>query len=188
MKIWLTSFSVFILIMLGCQPSQSNAAESLTGSKPEFIKIPALDIQAEIAPFGLRNYEQIPPDGEKVFWYEDGVNPGGPGNAVLAGHFDDYVGPAVFYHLHELKTGDYIYIVTENDYILTYRVEDVETYKRAEAPVKSIFYGSGKSKLNLVTCSGYYSKKEKTHSHRTVVTAALKGKSYPYQPITEPPL
>ncbi|WP_100372151.1 class F sortase [Bacillus sp. FJAT-45037] len=176
-----------ISILVGLyQPSVVDARESLTGFAPNQLKIPSLSIDAEVTPIGYSELQQIPDDGEAVFWYKDGVNPGGPGHAVMAGHFDDYVGPAIFYSLNELRAGDFMYIVNENDQILTYQVESIDEYERDQAPIDTIFQTNGPSKIKLITCSGYYSKKQRTHTHRLVVTALLVGRPHPYKQITEP--
>ncbi|WP_368504925.1 class F sortase [Alkalihalophilus sp. As8PL] len=183
MKKWLALLVVCSLAWWG-HPNVIAAKESLTGYSPLQLKIPSLSIQAPIEPIGREELDAIPPEGEKVFWYKDGVNPGASGNAVIAGHFDDYEGPAIFYSLDQLKVDDLLYIVNEKHQILTYQVEDMETFKRDQAPVDDIFQGNSQSKLKLITCSGYYSKKEKTHTHRTIVSATLVGKTHRYTPST----
>ncbi|MDV2682995.1 class F sortase [Alkalihalophilus lindianensis] len=185
MKKWLFFLVVCLLTLVG-QPDVMVARESLTGYSPLQLKIPSLSIQAPIEPIGREELDDIPPEGEKVFWYKDGVNPGASGNAVIAGHFDDYEGPAVFYSIDQLKLDDLLYIVNEKNQILTYQVDEMKTFKRDHAPVEAIFQGSSQSKLKLITCSGYYSKKEKTHTHRTIVSATLVGKTHPYTPLTGP--
>lgn len=57
---------------------------------------------------------------------------------------------------------------------LTYIVESVEIYTTAEAPMERIFGKSTEARMNLITCTGRYSRKKKEHEKRLIVFTKLK--------------
>ncbi|WP_027965006.1 class F sortase [Halalkalibacillus halophilus] len=126
------------------------------GVNPVRIEIPAIGVDAEIERAGtLENGQMGVPDGsENVAWYEEGTQPGAPGNSVMAGHVDDTVNPAVFYDLEQLQEGDEVIVTGEDGNQLTFEVYRSEVYPTAESPLKQIFGYSHSSNLNLITCDG----------------------------------
>ncbi len=162
-----------------------NAEPSQTGVEPILLKIPSLNIEAPVEALGRQELTNIPPDGEKVFWYKDGVNPGGRGSAVIAGHFDDYTGPAIFYSLKHIKPGDMVYIIDRRYQLLMFQVDEVTSYRREEAPLQEVYQVTGPSSLTLVTCEGYYNREQQTHTHRLVVKAKRVGSYHHFVPLTE---
>lgn len=150
--------------------------------EPLLLKIPSLSLEANVEGLTRTEMEALPPDGSKVFWYKDGVTPGDRGSAVLAGHYDDYEGPAVFYQLAQLEKGDLIYLVDRGGLVSTYQVETVQSFPKEAGAVEDVFTVNHDASLQLVTCSGVYRRPEQTHSHRLIVKAKKRGDSYPYHP------
>lgn len=179
MKIRLALTLFLCLLTLIATPV--TAEISLTGVEPQLLKIPSLSLEAPIIGVSRENLTNPPDDGETVFWYKDGVNPGGRGSAVLAGHFDDYKGPAIFYSLKDLKVYDMVYVIDQNNEMIMFEVEEVKSYRRKEASVDQLFSMNDGAYLQLVTCDGYYSRKEHTHSHRLIVRAKKVGRSHSYR-------
>lgn len=97
------------------------------------------------------------------------TKPGENGNAVIAGHFDHYTGPAIFYHLRKLKSGDKVFLYDDKGTKLVFIVKTVESFKVKEAPLERIFGASPKAHLNLITCAGKFNKKTQEHAQRLVV-------------------
>ncbi|MNJ53391.1 hypothetical protein D3C77_487760 [compost metagenome] len=56
-------------------------------------------------------------------------------------------------------------------------MQSVETYLTSEAPVDRVFGETEERMLNLVTCTGKYSRKKKEHERRLIVFAKLDGES-----------
>ncbi|WP_435922176.1 class F sortase [Paenibacillus sp. DYY-L-2] len=105
-----------------------------------------------------------------------GVLAGAKGNMVMDGHVDSYTGPAVFFDLKKLKPGDAVIVRNRHfDRTLTYRVESVEVFKKGEAPIERVFGQTDEHRLNLITCTGKYSRKKKEHEERLVVFTKLDG-------------
>ncbi|MNI09823.1 Sortase family protein [compost metagenome] len=117
----------------------------------------------------------VPKNTELVGVLYPGVLAGARGNAVMDGHVDSYTGPAVFFNLKKLKPGDAIIVSDRQDHQLTYRVMSVEIFKPSEAPMERIFGPTDEINLNLITCTGKYSRKRKEHEKRLVVFAKLDG-------------
>ncbi|MBN3554635.1 class F sortase [Fictibacillus nanhaiensis] len=144
-----------------------------SGIVPTKIEIPALKVNASVDKQGLNKKGQmeVPNNGEDVGWYKLGAKPGANGNAVIAGHVDDYRGPAVFFYLKNLKAGDLIHVYGEENEKVSFLVEKVVAYKKDEAPLRVIFGPSQEPRLNLITCTGVYNRKNNEHEKRLVVYA-----------------
>ncbi|MNJ32517.1 Sortase family protein [compost metagenome] len=102
----------------------------------------------------------VPKQTEVVGILHPGVIAGEQGNMVMDGHVDSYSGPAVFFNLKKLKPGDPIIVRDMNREKLTYIVQSVESYPTSDAPVDRVFGETDERMLNLVTCSGKYSRKK----------------------------
>ncbi|BAU26020.1 LPXTG-site transpeptidase (sortase) family protein [Aneurinibacillus soli] len=142
---------------------------------PVRIEIPQIKLKAAVEPVPVLANGQmgVPTSFEKVGVLMPWTNPGEPGNAVIAGHFDHYTGPAVFYHLRKLKRGDKIFLYNRKNDKLVFIVKDVESFMTKKAPLKRIFGPSSTAQLNLITCSGKFNKKTHEHAQRLVVFAEI---------------
>ncbi|MBH0156419.1 class F sortase [Fictibacillus sp. 5RED26] len=147
------------------------------GIVPTTIEIPSLKINTEIEKVGRLDNGQmgVPKGMDTVGWFSDGVKPGSPGNAVMAGHVDSKSGPAVFYKLEDLEAGDEVIVKDQDGKTFTFVVTDKEKYNRKTAPVDKIFDYSYGSKLNLITCTGNFNRDEGTHEERLVIYTELKA-------------
>ncbi|KKS98129.1 MAG: peptidase C60 sortase A and B [Candidatus Gottesmanbacteria bacterium GW2011_GWA2_43_14] len=147
--------------------------------RPQEIEIPDLKIKTEIEWVAEDTDGNMasPEDTNRVAWYMDGFLPGEKGNMVIAGHRDSKSGPAVFYELEKLDTGDTVKLKDIKGTVYVYRVTDEKVYSDENFPVKEIFGRSDRKKLNLITCKGSFDKSLQQYSHRVVVEAEL---SYSY--------
>lgn len=132
--------------------------ESAKAATPVQLQIPKIKVDTAIEQVGVLDNGQmgVPKDENQVGWFEPGVKPGSKGNAVIAGHVDSKTGPAVFYELDQLKTGDDVTIIDENGNTLTFRVTKTESYDTKHAPIEDIFGATSSRQLNLITCSGTF--------------------------------
>ncbi|WP_160297222.1 class F sortase [Paenibacillus sp. IHBB 10380] len=144
---------------------------------PKHLIIPTINVSANIKPVGVLENGQmdILKATDVVGILHPGILAGAKGNLVLDGHVDSYTGPAVFFNLKKLKPGDVIIIRDNKDHQLTYRVESVETFITSQAPIHRIFGETDDIRLNLITCTGRYSRKKKEHEQRLIVFAKLDG-------------
>ncbi len=144
-------------------------------AEPANLKIPKLKIEADIEAVTVdkEGNMDVPKQPNDAAWYSAGYVPGQPGNAVIAGHLDWYTGPAIFYDLASLRTGDEIIVENKNGKIMHFKVTAVETYPYDDFPLIKVFGSSSAKNLNLVTCAGKYDKKSKIYSKRVVVYSQL---------------
>lgn len=137
--------------------------------------IPSIDVDTAIQAVGLTKEGNmgVPSSYVDVGWFKQGVKPGQPGNAVLAGHLNSGSRkPAVFKDLKKVKIGDRIYVNDKGD-VKTFRVTGSQAYDLKSAPLEKIFGGATKSQLNLITCSGNWDKTKKDYDQRLVVFTEL---------------
>ncbi|OYD59846.1 hypothetical protein CGZ90_06630 [Fictibacillus aquaticus] len=156
-------------------PPDQLKEESL-GILPVSIEIPAIGVDAPVENVGeLENGQMgVPENIDGVGWFEPGTKPGDRGNAVMAGHVDSKTGPAVFYKLDKLKPGDEVILKDKSDTVRTFVVTGKKSFPRKKAPVEDIFGFSYQSNLNLITCTGEFNRKARTHEERLVVYTELK--------------
>jgi len=142
---------------------------------PNHLYIPSINVFARIMPVGVTENGQmdVPRDTDIVGILQPGVLPGAKGIVNIDGHVDSYTGPAIFFNLKKLIPGDIIIVSNNTGQRLTYVIDSVESFKTAEAPLERIFGDSDESRLNLITCTGKYSRKKKEHEMRLVVFAKL---------------
>lgn len=145
------------------------------GVMPHRLVIPAIKLDSLVEPVGVLPNGQmdVPKAFDRVGILSPWTKPGMAGNAVIAGHFDHYTGPAVFYKLRKLKPGDPIMVNDAQGKTLTFRVKKIESYPSGQAPIDSIFGPSPHAQLNLITCSGKFNRKTQEHANRLVVFSEL---------------
>ena len=156
-------------------PEEFSLEDKRVGIEPQVIEIPSLHVKATIEEVGRLDNGQmgVPQDPDQAGWFSPGTKPGGRGSSVIAGHVDSKTGPAVFYELDKMEIGDEVLIHGEDGEIVRFAVVKKVAYPRTDAPVDTIFgftYGSG---LNLITCTGSWDRKAKTHDDRLVVYTEL---------------
>ncbi len=115
----------------------------------------------------------VPKRWDQVAWYQKekwgGVIPGEPGNAVIAGHLDSTTGPAVFWDLEELETGDMVEVIDEKGKTTRFKVFKKAIYYDDNAPLLEIFGPTDAARLNLITCDGKWDPVRKSYDRRLVV-------------------
>ena len=152
-------------------------SEKITPFSPSRLTIPKIGINVSIESVGLDKEKRmdVPTDDLDVGWYKYGTIPGEKGSAVIDGHFDTKAGgPAVFYKLSELKSGDSIIVIGKNGEERTFIVTETKTFKDANFPIPLVFSQDDTERLNLITCDGVFDKSEKNYSDRLVVFSTLK--------------
>lgn len=144
------------------------------GIEPVLIEIPAIGVKADIQSLGVtESGEMAVPDNEAdVSWFSPGYEPGENGRAVIAGHVDGVDGPAVFWDLVKLESGDEIRVKGEGKE-LVYRVHTMESVPLEMADIPGIFGYASSPELVLITCSGTYDFSRGTREERLVVYASL---------------
>jgi len=142
---------------------------------PVRLLIPSIGVDTVIESVGKTDAGEVgvPQDSKNAAWYNLGIAPGQPGNAVIAGHLDNKTGRAVFWRLRELKVDDTITVIDAGGSERTFAVIEVAAYPYNQAPINKIFGFDLEHDLNLITCTGRWNSKTHTYSQRLVVYTRL---------------
>ncbi|WP_446219660.1 class F sortase [Micromonospora sp. IBHARD004] len=131
---------------------------SLPASRPVSLSVPAIKVSAPVTPVGQARDGSIavPPLSKhnQTGWYDRGPTPGEPGRAIIVGHVDTKSGPAVFYQLGKLKPGDRIEVTRSDRSVVTFEVDTVEHFDKANLPADRVYGDEGPPGLRLITCGG----------------------------------
>jgi len=151
---------------------------SLARSVPVSVRIPAIDVDAQLLHLGLNRdgtmqVPALPAYAADAAWYEYSVTPGQVGASVIEGHVDSYSGPAVFYRLGALHPGDRVDVRLADGVTAIFRVTGVRQYRKTEFPAKAIYAANGYSALRLITCGGTFDRATGHYLGSTVVFASL---------------
>lgn len=165
------------------QLSQQNAGQALEGSSafgssgvhPVRLEIPSLNLTAPVVPVGVdaNNALQIPDQSNAVGWYTGGALPGTQGSAVIDGHLDTVSGPAIFWNLHKLKSGDQIKVAMSDGTARTFLVSALKNFPQNNFPTAEVYGDPGFADLNLITCSGAYDRSISRYTDNLVVFSKL---------------
>lgn len=140
---------------------------------PVRLIIPQIGVDAEVESVGLtiKGAMNAPKGPLNVGWLNINPSPGENGNAVIDGHrgWKDHI-LAVFDRLHELRTGDRIYVKNSEGFLITFVVREIRTYAPGE-DASRVFGANIGAHLNLITCDGDWDVGTKSYSRRLVVFA-----------------
>jgi len=174
------------------KPATANAAAATADTGPQTDRL-ATPIQPEVAkasPAGwrlvisrLRVDAQIQPVGrdakgamasptglETVGWFNRGPAPGQRGDAVIAGHYGDWMHSGVFRQLSLLRAGDVISIIWPDGRTVDFKVTRSETVSATAHPA-GVFARTGSPRLSLITCAGAWNPQLRSYTDRLIVTA-----------------
>jgi len=156
-------------------PEPAEPAEPAAPAPPARIRLPALGVDAPVAPVGVddRGRMDVPLDIATVGWYRFGPGPGATaGSAVLSGHVDDREqGYGAFHRLADLAPGDPVTVDLADGGAVAYRVETVTRFRKADLPVTDVFARTGQPRLTLVTCGGPFDYTARGYTENVVVVA-----------------
>lgn len=144
-------------------------------ARPWELEIPSIGVAADLMTLGdpVGPLLPVPPLAKAAVdagWYRFTSVPGTVGNAVIVGHVDTYVGPAVFYGLYLLRPGDPIY-VDRGATRERFEVRSVRELPKTLFPVDQVFGGTGRHQLWLITCGGDFDTKTRHYLNNIVVSA-----------------
>jgi LPXTG-site transpeptidase (sortase) family protein len=136
------------------------------------LELPSLNVSAPVVSLGVLEggVMESPHTPTDVGWYRFSAQPGTTGNAVFAGHVDyASYGPAVFYRLRDLKTGDVIRVLLEDGTTVVYQVTSSQIYEADSAPVQEIVGPTPNQTITLITCTGVFDRNALDYDKRLVV-------------------
>lgn len=138
----------------------SAVVSPLPAARPVRIRIGSLGLDAPLVPVGLDaqgRLEPPPPDRPQAAgWYADGVTPGARGTAVVVGHVDSRTGPAVFFLLGRIHSGETILINRQDGRVAVFTVDAVRLLPKAHFPTSLVYRPSEQAELRVITCGGRY--------------------------------
>ncbi|MGX6602607.1 class F sortase [Micromonosporaceae bacterium Da 78-11] len=148
-----------------------NAAVAVQGA-PARVRVKAIGVDAGLEQLHLAaDGELTPPGGfEKAGWYAEGTAPGDVGPAVIAGHVDSKSGPAVFYRLRELTTGDRIEVMRGGT-VVRFTVTRTAWYPKTKFPTDLVYGPTPDRQLRLITCGGVFDHGLRSYKDNFVVYA-----------------
>lgn len=106
-------------------------------------------------------------------WYSGGVVPGAVGPAIIAGHVDSRIGPAIFERLDELAIGDQAMVTLSDGQVLTFQIYDSTTSPRAAFPTDEVYGNVPRPELRLITCGGPFDFRTRHYTANLILYAAL---------------
>jgi sortase (surface protein transpeptidase) len=153
---------------------------ALDRSVPVHLDIPRIGVHTGLIGLG-RN-----PDGSVAVppltrhapagWYRELAAPGEAGPAVILGHVDSARdGPAVFYRLGALRSGDAISVVRADGSTAVFTVLSIAAYPKSGFPTRAVYGPIDHPGLRLVTCGGDFDAASGSYRANIVVYAALTG-------------
>jgi LPXTG-site transpeptidase (sortase) family protein len=158
------------------EPSSSvvSGVGTLVG-QPQRLIIPRIKVSALVESVGKDpdGRMSVPFNAVDVGWYNLGVKPGESGQAVIDGHLDTSVVPAIFQSLNRLKVGDIVQIIDSNGHLWTFQIYQVSSFPDSQFPLETVFGPSLDSRLNLITCQGDFNQQTRNYSDRLVVFSRL---------------
>lgn len=151
---------------------------SLRRSAPVSVAIPAIGVRSPLLRLGLNpdGTMQVPDlatSADEAAWYKYSVTPGQIGAAVIEGHVDSQVGPAVFFRLGALHPGDRIDVTLADAMTAVFRVTGVREYSKDNFPTKMIYGTTNYASLRVVTCGGTFDYATGHYLSSVVVFASL---------------
>jgi LPXTG-site transpeptidase (sortase) family protein len=153
------------------QPIDERAAD------PVPIRIPVIKVNAPGWPLEVDENGVLPPPDsyEGTGWWRDGPEPGERGPVVIAGHVDSYRGPAVFFRLRELKTGDEILVEPADGTTVTFITQHTERHDKNAFPTDAVYGDTSGPELRVITCGGDFDYKDRRYLDNIIVYAVRVG-------------
>src|SRR4051794_16217748 len=129
-----------------------------TVALPVRLRIPAIGVDTPLLRLGLDAHGAVEPPASwhEAGWYTGSVRPGQPGAAVLLGHVDSTSGPAVFYRLASLRSGDAVEVFRADGTRVLFRVSGRLEVAKSRFPTDLVYAPTLEPSLRLVTCGGTF--------------------------------
>ena len=153
------------------------AGMTLPRAEPTRLIIRSIAVDAPFMPLSIGTSGQLdsppPNDSNLVGWFQEGVTPGEPGAAIVAGHVDTKTGPGVFLYLGSVRPGTLVDVAREDGSVVTFAVDSVESFSKTDFPDDRVYGDTPDPQLRLITCGGEYDKKAKDYKENVVVFAHM---------------
>jgi sortase (surface protein transpeptidase) len=146
-----------------------------TVALPARLRIPAIGVDTPLIRLGLDAHGAVEPPSpwQKAGWYTGSVRPGQAGPAVILGHVDSTSGPAVFYRLATLRSGDVVEVTRTDGTRATFRVSGRQQVAKSRFPTDLVYGPTLEPSLRLVTCGGTVDRRSGHYRDNIIVSAVL---------------
>ena len=140
-------------------------------AEPARIRIPAIGVDAPVQPLIVDQNGVLPPPdtNEGTGWWRDGPEPGERGPAVIAGHVDSYRGPAVFFRLTDLTSGDEIFVDRVDGTTAVFATQRIERHDKNAFPTDAVYGDTPDAQLRLITCGGEFDDQDRRYLDNIIV-------------------
>ena len=142
---------------------------------PVEVRIPSIEVRSPLERLGTDARGELisPRRPAQAGWFAEGIQPGDPGPAVIAGHVDSRSGPAVFARLSSLRPGAEIVVTDAAGARVTFQVDLVKSYPKDEFPTREVYGATPDAQLRLITCGGDFDRARGHYIDNVVVYAGL---------------
>jgi sortase (surface protein transpeptidase) len=156
-------------------PTRPAATPPAVAAVPLRVLIPAIGVDSGLVDLGVDAAGALvpPADFSTAGWFAAGTVPGEVGPAVLAGHVDDYTGPAVFYRLEDLVPGDEVRVTRSDGRTVTFAVTRVAAYPKDDFGTAEVYGPTADAELRLITCGGTFDRSRRSYVDNVVVYAKV---------------
>jgi len=126
--------------------------------RPLRLRIPAIGVDTQLEKLGVTSGGRLQPpvNPQRAGWFPGSSVPGELGPAVLAGHRDSLVGPAVFWRLTDLRLGDTVIVTRSDGVTARFEIAQIRRVARASFPTEQVYGATPDRMLRLITCGGLY--------------------------------
>lgn len=155
-------------------PEVRSTSPRSVSPRPTSLRIAAIGVRAEVESLHLDRAGRLQPPRvpSRAGWWSGGPVPGDLGAAVLAGHLDSLTGPALFWRLAQLRTGDVVRVTRSDGRTVAFAVDRVQVFAATAFPTQLVYGPTPDRELRLVTCGGSYDY-ARGHYRDNVVVFAL---------------
>lgn len=144
-------------------------------AKPTRLLIPGIGVDSSLEDLhqDSRGVLVAPAYADTAGWWTRGVVPGDVGAAVIVGHLDTILGPAVFVRLKQLRPGDLIEVRMSDRRTVRFAVDGSHVVRKALFPSEAVYGATPDAQLRLITCSEPFDPVVHSYTDNLVVFATL---------------
>lgn len=160
----------------GLQDPTVSQPPTRSTAKPVRLVIPKIGVDSSLEKLrqDSRGVLVAPEYADTAGWWSNGVVPGDIGAAVLVGHLDTILGPAVFVHLKQLRPGDLVEVRMSDGRTVKFSVDGSHVVKKALFPSDEVYGATPDAQLRLITCSEPFDPVAHSYTDNLVLFATLR--------------